>query len=157
MLCPERFGEHWRVLWCWITLSNSFSEIVWRALYSIPLFEETRPGICWLTWRNRRLHTQPPPRLIRPRVRLSVHPSVRPSVRPSIRLWVHTCRLGIQRKIAQTHQIRSIILQNHESMWIVDQKFFEIITWNWRSSINQGNLHKVPPAHAQRVYLGGAG
>jgi hypothetical protein len=36
---------------------------------------------------------------------------IRLSVRPS----VHTCRLGVQRKMAQAQQIRSIILQNHES------------------------------------------
>jgi hypothetical protein len=45
----------------------------------------------------------------------SVRPSVRPSVHPSVRRSVHTCRLGIQRKMAQAQQIRSIILQNHES------------------------------------------
>ena len=44
----------------------------------------------------------------------------------SVRLSVHACRLGVQRKMAQAQQIRSIILQNHEStMWIVNQKFFE--------------------------------
>jgi len=31
------------------------------------------------------------------------------------RLSVHSCRLGIQRKIAQAQQIRSNFLQNHES------------------------------------------
>jgi hypothetical protein len=39
--------------------------------------------------------------------------------------------LGIHRKIAQAQQIRSNFLQNQESTWIVNQKFFEIITWNW--------------------------
>ena len=37
-------------------------------------------------------------------------------VRPSVRLSVRACRLGIERKMAQAQQIRSIILQNHESM-----------------------------------------
>ncbi len=44
-------------------------------------------------------------------IRRSVHLSVRLSVHPSI--WA--CRLGIERKMAQAQQIRSIILQNHES------------------------------------------
>ena len=47
-------------------------------------------------------------------------------IRPSVCLSVHACRLGIERKMAQAQQIRSIILQNHESTWIVNQKFFEI-------------------------------
>ena len=47
-----------------------------------------------------------------------IHPSVCPSVRAS--------RLGIERKMAQAQQIRSIILQNHESMWIINKRFFEI-------------------------------
>ncbi len=54
-----------------------------------------------------------PPRLIRLWVRLFV-------------MSVHACRLGIERKIAQAQQIRSIILQNREPMWIMNQKFFEI-------------------------------
>jgi len=33
----------------------------------------------------------------------------------SVCLSVHTCRLGIERKMAQAQQIRSNILQNHES------------------------------------------
>jgi hypothetical protein len=58
------------------------------------------------------------------RINSSVCLSVRPSVRPSvclsvclsICLSVHARRLGIERKMAQAQQIRSIILQNHESM-----------------------------------------
>jgi hypothetical protein len=50
------------------------------------------------------------PRLIR----LSVRPSVRPSVCLSVCPSEHACRLGIERKMAQAQQIRSIILQNHE-------------------------------------------
>ena len=64
-----------------------------------------------LTWRNRRL---PSPT----RINLSVCSSVRLSVR--------ACRLGIEHKMAQAQQIWSTILQNHESTWIVNQKFFEI-------------------------------
>jgi hypothetical protein len=44
-----------------------------------------------------------------------INSSVRPSVCLSVCLSVHTCRLGVQRKMAQAQQIRSIILQNHES------------------------------------------
>jgi len=47
------------------------------------------------------------PELIRPFVHLSVRLSVCPSIRD--------CRLCIERKMAQAQQIRSIILQNHES------------------------------------------
>jgi len=54
---------------------------------------------CAVTWRNRRL---PSP----PQINSSVRPWVRPSVRESVRLWVHACRLVIQRKIAQAQQIR---------------------------------------------------
>jgi hypothetical protein len=36
---------------------------------------------------------------------------IRPPVCPS----PHTCRLGIEREMAQAQQIRSILLQNHES------------------------------------------
>ena len=43
-----------------------------------------------------------------------------------IHLSVRACRLGIEQKMAQTQQIRSIILQNHESTLIVNQKIFEI-------------------------------
>jgi hypothetical protein len=64
-----------------------------------------------LTWRN-----LPSPT----RINSSVRPSVRLSVRPSVRLSVHACRLGIERKMAQAQQFRSIILQNHESSWIVN-------------------------------------
>ncbi len=53
---------------------------------------------------------------------------------------VHACRLGIQQKIAQAQQIWSNFLQNHESTWIVNQKFFEIIAWNWRLSQKSGKL-----------------
>ena len=41
-----------------------------------------------------------------------IRPSVCPSVCPSVR----ACRLGIEQKMAQAQQIRSIILQNNESM-----------------------------------------
>ena len=34
-------------------------------------------------------------------------------IRLSVCLSVHACRLGIERKMAQAQQIRSIILQNH--------------------------------------------
>jgi hypothetical protein len=55
-----------------------------------------------LTWRNR--------------IGYPAQPGlIRPSVRPSVCLSVHTCRLGVQRKMAQAQQIRSIIRQNHES------------------------------------------
>jgi len=63
--------------------------------------------------------------------------------------------------MAQAEQIRSIILQNHESTWIVNQKFFKIkyineskhsnIAWNWRLSQKSGKLSLVPPAHVQRL------
>ena len=66
-----------------------------------------------LTWRNRRL---PSPT----RINLSVCSSVRLSVR--------ACRLGIEHKMAQAQQIWSTILQNHESTWIVNQKFFEMLS-----------------------------
>ena len=46
-------------------------------------------------------------------------------IRPSYYLSVHASRLGIQQKMAQAQQIWSIILWNHESTWIVNQKFFE--------------------------------
>ena len=36
-----------------------------------------------------------------------------------------TIPLGIERKMAQAQQIRSIIHSNHESTWIVNQKFFQ--------------------------------
>jgi hypothetical protein len=48
---------------------------------------------------------------IRPSVHPSIHPSVNLSIRPFIHLSVHACRLGIERKMAQAQQIRSIILQ----------------------------------------------
>ena len=40
---------------------------------------------------------------------------IRPSVRLSVRMSAHACRLGIEWKMAQAQQIRSIILQNRES------------------------------------------
>ncbi len=48
--------------------------------------------------------------------RLPSSTRINSSVCLSVRLSVHTCRLGIQWKMAQAQQIRSIILQNHESM-----------------------------------------
>ena len=41
---------------------------------------------------------------------------IRLSVCLSVCRSVRACRLGIERKMAQAQQIRSIILQNHESM-----------------------------------------
>jgi len=38
-----------------------------------------------------------------------------PWIRPSVCLWVHACRLGIQRKIAQAQQIRFKIMNPCES------------------------------------------
>ena len=63
-----------------------------------------RQGGCWLL----------PPSSTR--INSSISPSVRPSVRLSVRPSVHSsvhacsCRLGIQRKMAQAQQIRSTIL-----------------------------------------------
>ena len=64
--------------------------------------------------------------------------------------------------MAHAQQIRSIILYNHESMWIVNQKFSEknyrarvtqLITWNWWFSQKSGQLAHSPPDHAQGVFL----
>ena len=66
------------------------------------------------------------PGLIRLSVCPSVHLSACLSVCLSVCPSVRACRLAIERKMAQVQQIWSIILQNHESTWIVNQKFFKI-------------------------------
>ena len=77
---------------------------------------------------------------VRPSVHSSVCPSVHPSVRPSICLSVRACRLGIERKMAQAQQIRSIILQNHEYTWIVNQELFQIKYMNKSNIVNNMKL-----------------
>ena len=61
------------------------------------------------------------------RINSSVIPSNRLSVHLSVRLSIRTCLqyVGIERKMAQVQQIRSIILQNRESTCIMNQKFLQ--------------------------------
>ena len=53
--------------------------------------------------------------------------------------------------MAQTQQIRSIILQNHESTWIVNQKFFEI---RCKTRVNTVNNMKLIELHIESVFFG---
>ena len=54
-----------------------------------------------------------------------INSSVCLSVCLSVHLSVRACRLGVERKMAQAQQIRSDFLQNHESTWILNQKFIK--------------------------------